>query len=91
MKKNSWTGKTWYCPNCGSELIEEEVPEELYSEDFSNDIEYQRYLKSRSHAFTYHCSNEQCYYHLESFYTLFHPLRGYDSAPGESWAIGFVK
>lgn len=89
--ENSWSGTIWHCPCCGAVLVEEEKPEEKYFDDFKNEKEYNKYLDSLTDSFYYHCSNDKCYYHLDSFYVFFHPLRGIKSAPGESWAFGFVK
>lgn len=103
MKKQNTLGNKFYCTFCSSKLIEDIEESKLKTrEDFSSDREFENYEYSEEYYdakfnencntnYYYHCSNDKCYYNFKFALNFFHPIHGINSAPGDSWAIGYIK
>lgn len=94
--RNSWSGTKFHCPLCAFILIEDSEDEKEEEEfDWLSNEDYDTWLENHPYLYnddddsaSYHCSSEQCFYHSNSL-KLFHPLRGFKSKAGDSWALGF--
>lgn len=72
-----------FCPACGSKL----KPVEEVDEDWWDIVE--PVMRSCGTDYLL-CTNTDCWY-SDSPLVVHHPVYGCDRAPGESWAIGWLK
>ena len=83
-----------FCPMCGVKLIEITKPNdknddnEYDSKDYLK-VELDTYSESNN-AIEYKCDGCKCF--GDGFPIVkHHPLRGYKSAPGDSWSLTWLK
>lgn len=80
----SWgPAENWHCIRCGSHLREMDEKDPSHGAACFADMR-------KNGVLNYQCSNKECF-HYSAPLTLHHPIGGYESPPGDSYSISWIR